>query len=266
MDELLSNITALLRRDLADEADAGFPAVTRIPSTEAIKFLDYFAALDLDRRAALLDAMARLGALQFFPPPVISSDALDLTSNNPALLRYRNAQQSGDFAFGLRYVEPRMAKMMLMDPDGIAHREEVRSGLNFQPRDDPPKELVPDSDIRKVQPANAPLLRKLTEAAFAQLFSPRKTKLPGGETRYAGSIGKTELTVTLDFASRLAQLRWHVTLTMANPNLSASRIEDFWARSGWDYLTEENASRSIDLLRERVEYLVQLKERIDRID
>lgn len=265
MGELLSRIAALLRTDLAAEVDAGFPAVTRIPSTEAIKFLDYFAALDLDERAALLDAMARLGAMQFFPPPAISSDALDLTSTNPALLAYRNAQQSGDFAFGFRYVEPRMAKMMLTDPDGIAHREEVRSGLNFQPRDDPPKELVPDSDIRKVQPAKAPLLRKITEAAFAQLFSPKKTRLLGGETRYAGSIGKTELTVTVDFASRLAQLRWFMSMKMANPELKASRVEDFWARSGWDYLTEENASRSIDLLCERVEYLVRLKETIDAI-
>ena len=263
MDDLLSRISTLIQADVAAEADAGFPVVARIPSTETIRFLDYFVRLDFGERAALLDAMARLGAGQFFPPTVISSDALDLTANNPALLSYRSALQSGHFAYGLRYVEPRMAKMMLTDPDGIAHREKIRSGLDFHPRDDPPKALVPDSDIRKIQPAKAPLLRKLMEAAFARLFSPKKGKLPGGETRYTGSIGSNELTVTVDFASRLAQLRWFVSLKMANPGLKASRVEDFWARCGWDYLTEENASRSIDLLCERIEYLARLKERID---
>ncbi|HET7214755.1 MAG TPA: hypothetical protein VFL79_14270 [Terriglobia bacterium] len=183
MDDLLSRVITLIRNDLVSEAEGGFPAVTRTPSTEAIKFLDYFVGLDAAGRAALLDAMAQLGAVQFFPPPVISSDALGLTSNNPALLTYRSALQSGHFAYGLRYVEPRMAKLMLTDPDGIAHREEIRSGLDFQPRDDPPKELVSHLDLHNVKPAKAPLLRKLMEAAFARLFSPKKSKLPGGETR-----------------------------------------------------------------------------------
>lgn len=265
MDDLIPRIAALIRTDSTAEAEAGFPAVIRIPSTETIRFLDYFDGLDVSGRAALLDAMARLGAMQFFPPAVISSDALSLVSTSPALLRFRNALQSGHFAYGLRYVEPRMARMMLLDPEGMAHMAETRSGLDFDPRDDPPNELVPDSDIRSVRPAKAPLLRKLVETAFARLFSPKKGKLPGGETRFAGSIGSTALAVTVDFASRLAQLRWSVSLEMANPELNASRVDDFWARCGWDYLTEENASRSIDLLCERIEYLVALKERIDAI-
>jgi hypothetical protein len=265
MADLITSITELLRADFAAEAKAGFPAVGRIPSTETVKFLDYFGGLNSGERGALLDAMARLGATQFFPPPVVYRDALDFKSNNPALVRYRNALQSGHFAYGLRYAEPRMARMMLSDPEGMAQMAETRSGLDFQPRDDPPKELVPDSDIRKVRPAKAPLLRKLMETSFAQLFSPRKDKLPGGETRYAGAMGSTELTVSVDFASRLAQMRWFVKMKMVNPNLLAFRIEDFWGRCGWDYLTEENASRSIDLLCERVEYLVRLKERIDAI-
>lgn len=265
MDDLLRCIAALIRTDFAAEVEAGFPAVSRIPSTETIKFLDYFAGLGPDECAELLDALARLGAIQFFPQSVVSSYALDLTSNNPALLRYRNALQSGNFAYGLRYVEPRMARMMLMDSEGMAHMAETRSGLDFEPRDDPPKELVPDPGIRNVQPAKAPLLRKLIETSFAQLFSAKKSRAPGGETRYTGSMGATELTVTVDFASRLAQLRWFVALKMANPALNASRLEDFWGRCGWDYLTVENASRSIDLLCQRIDYLVRLKEQIDAI-
>jgi hypothetical protein len=264
MAELLSIIAALLRADFTAEAEAGFPTVTRIPSTEAIRFVDYFSALHADERGELLNGMAQLGATQFFPPTLAYRE-MGLNAKNAALVRYRATLQTGHFAYGLRYVEPRMARMMLTDPEGMAHMAETRSSLDFQPRDDPPKELVTDSDIRKVQPAKAPLLRKLLETAFAKLFSPAKSKLPGGEVRYAGIVGSTEMAVTVDFASRLAQLRWFVTLNLANLELEVSRVEDFWARSGWDYLTEENAERSIALLCERIAYLVRLKERIDAI-
>ena len=265
MADLLSGIAALLRANFTAEAEAGFPTVKRIPSTEAVKFLDYFAALEPGGRGPLLDAMSRLGAFQFFPPPLVRQQALDLNANNAALVRYRTTLQSGHFAYGLRYVEPRMAKAMLSDPEGMAHLVQTRAALDFQPRDDPPKVLTPEPDIRKLRTAKAPLLRKLIEQGFTRSFAVKKSKLPGGETRYAGSLGSTELEVNVDFASRLAQLRWSVTMRMADPQLKAFRLEDFWGRMGWDYLTEENASRSIDLLSHRIEYLVNMKKRIDAL-
>ncbi len=207
MAELLSSVAALVRADFKAEADAGFAVVKRIPSTESVKFLDYFATLEPDGRGPLLDAMAQGGAMQFFPPPLVYQRALDLNANNLALGRYRSALRSGSFAYGLRYVDLRMARAMLNDRESMTHLAETRSGLDFEPRDDPSKELTSETAIRKIQPAKAPLLRKLMEPAFGQLFSPKKSKLPGGETRYAGSLGSTELAVVIDFSSRLAQLR-----------------------------------------------------------
>jgi hypothetical protein len=45
MADLRTHITALLLGDFKAEAEAGFPTVIRIPSTDAVKFLDYFATL-----------------------------------------------------------------------------------------------------------------------------------------------------------------------------------------------------------------------------
>ena len=194
-----------------------------------------------------------------------AAKTMTMNASNAAIVRYRTALQSGSFAYGLRYVDLRMARAVLNDPESMTRMAQTRSTLDFQPRDDPPKALTPESDIRKIQPAKAPLLRKLMEKAFAQLFSRQKSKLPGGETRYAGSIGSTELTVSTIFSSRFAQLHWFVKMAMANPNLRAFHVEDFWGSRAWDYLTEENASRSIDLLCERIVYLVNLKERIDAL-
>ena len=59
MADLRTNIAALLLADFKAEAGAGFPTVRRIPSTDAVKFLDYFATLNSAEAAALLDALAR---------------------------------------------------------------------------------------------------------------------------------------------------------------------------------------------------------------
>src|SRR5690348_10676099 len=64
-------IAALIRAEQEEEAGAGFPTLQRIPSTGAIKLLDYLAALPPNEVDLLLDAHARLGALSFFPALLI---------------------------------------------------------------------------------------------------------------------------------------------------------------------------------------------------
>jgi hypothetical protein len=265
MADLRTNIAALLHADFTAEADAGFPTVRRIPSTDAVKFLDYFVTLKSTESAALLDALARAHALQFFPPPAVCREGLELNENDSALVQFRNARRTGQFAYGLRYQDLRMARTALKDPESMRHMAETRSKLDFVPRDDPPSELMPEPDRLKVQTAKAPLLRKLIDKAFAQLFAPRKTKQPDGTLQYAGSIGSTELTVSVIFSNMYGQLHWWVNMRMLNPNLKAVRVQDFWGTYGWDYLTEENAPRSIDLLCERIVYLARLRERIDAL-
>lgn len=265
MAELRTKIAALLRADFTAEADAGFPTVRRIPSTGAVKFIDYYATLKSAEAAALLDALARGHALQFFPPPAVYREGLELNENDPALVQFRNATRTGQFAYGLRYQDVRMAKATLKDPESMRHMAETRSKLDFVPRDDPPSELMPEPDRLKVQAAKAPLLRKLIDKAFAQLFAPTKTKRPGGMLQYAGPIQSTELTVSVTFSNMYGQLHWWVNMRMLNSNLKAHRVQDFWGTYGWDYLTEENAPRSIDLLCERIVYLAKLRERIDAL-
>ena len=68
MADLSTNIAALLRADFMAEAEAGFPTVRRVPSTDAVKFLDHFATLKSAEAATLLDALARAHALQVFRP------------------------------------------------------------------------------------------------------------------------------------------------------------------------------------------------------
>ncbi|HXA05597.1 MAG TPA: hypothetical protein VNY30_12195, partial [Bryobacteraceae bacterium] len=79
--DLLSTITGLLRSEFAKEAAAGFPRLARIPCTSVIKFLDYFEAQAPAARQPLLDALARVGAMKFLPPSLVSREFEELRTS-----------------------------------------------------------------------------------------------------------------------------------------------------------------------------------------
>ena len=182
--DLLSGITTLLRSEFVDEAGAGFPTLRQIPCTALVKFLDYYDSLALEERNSLLDVLALAGAMRFFPPPRINQEYQSLRTSNAAFAKFQATIQSQLFGFGLRYSGVKMTKLMLSDAETVAEMEKSRAKLDWKPRDDPPPGLVSDPDFRHLQPAKAPLLRKLVGAAFESLFCAEKKKLVGGETGY----------------------------------------------------------------------------------
>jgi hypothetical protein len=258
----------LLRAELDQEAAAGFPKLAQIPSVGVVRFLDYFKSLPSYEHDPLLEVLARLGAMQFLPSPLIAKAHEELRTTNTACLRMSAAMQSPPFVYGLRYEGLRMAKAVLNDPESLAHMKQTRSTLDFQPRDDFPRHLVPEQDIRNVQTAKAPLLRKLLNPELTRLLGVKATKQPGGEIVYDGSIGRTPLKVRISFSNLYAQMYYGVTAKIPERNVLALRLtyEAFWGtNTGWDCLTEENAARSIALLRELLKILARFMEQIDSI-
>jgi len=264
-DRRVSDIAAMVRTEFAQEVDAGFPVLSRIPSTGALKFLDNFATLAPADRIALLDTLARLGALHFFPAPLIAKAHEQLRITDPALTRFYAVMQSGDFAYGLRYCDLRMARALMNDPESRAQMARTRSTLDFQPRDDLPELLVGSTPLLDIQTAKAPLLRKLLNSMLLKRLGAKPQKRPGGELIYEGMIGDIPLRVSIIFSNRYAQLHYAVTWSARERTLLAQRLsyETLWGINlGWDYLTEENAARSIDLLDELLLRLTQLFERV----
>lgn len=258
----LGEISELLKAHLTREAQAGFPKLTRNPSSSTIAFLDYFDTLTAADRDSLLDVRAQVGALNLFPPMAVRERVEMLVNTNPALIRYRQAMQSARFTMGMRYVGLRMMKAMLSDPMSMEMMARTRATLDFVPRDDLPPALVPDPEPAHVTPAKAPLLRKLINEAFPRLFATGKQKREGGETEYVGVLQGTNIKVLTDFAARGLQLRYGVSIPDETKTTFIWRCsyEDLWAASlGWDYLTEENAERSISLLCEYITQFVALR-------
>jgi hypothetical protein len=251
------NVLALLRAEFAAEAVAGFPRLKRIPQSDIIWFLDYFSGLTAADREALLDALADSAAMAF--PPWFP----EMPSATAALTQTCAARERPGAKGGTRYMD---VKMLCADPSlrepGAYHptwRDHL-TPLHFQPRPD----LLPSLDHLKA--AKAPLVRKLVNAALTGPLGLRKEKLPGGTSKCTGRCGEYDISVMVDFGGMLSQLGYTVTLKNAADQsfiflqLSYERL---WGTGGrWDYLTEENAPRSIDFFAEQIAYLADLGGRV----
>src|SRR5436853_5516403 len=131
MSDLQSNIFAVVRKELAQEAAAGFPRLRLIPQTDFIWFLDYFAGLAATEREALLDALARHGMMAFFPRQRTGEQEIA-----PALARLGERRLRPGSKGGTRYGD---MKTLCMDPSlrepGGYHQSwrESFTELHFQP-------------------------------------------------------------------------------------------------------------------------------------
>jgi hypothetical protein len=92
---------AAMARVLRDEFEAeradGFPRLKRVPSTQVVRFLDYFAALGSDEQAGLAEALADHGSFYFSPPVPYPYHG------NAACQRFAAAASTWKLSEGLRY-------------------------------------------------------------------------------------------------------------------------------------------------------------------
>ena len=263
-DPRIAEIAAVVRAEFAQEVEAGFPRLRRIPSTGIVQFLDNFAILEPSGRTALLDGLARIAALHFFPAPLIAKAHEQLRTTEPAILRFHDAMRSKPFSYGLRYLDVRMARAALRDLESRAMMAQTRAALDFEPRDDLPEPLVGSTPLLEIETIRAPQLRKLLNPMLLKRLGAKPQKR-FGELVYEGMIGDTPLRVSIIFSNLYAQMHYAVTWSGREQGLFAQRAtyEVFWGTNvGWNYLTEENAARSIDLLDELLLRLVQLFARV----
>jgi hypothetical protein len=258
MGDIKPDISSLLRADFGEEADAGFPRLSRIPQTRVVQLLDYFAGLNPGEQSELLDSLASRGAVMLnlsrgdsFPP----SSAFD---------RFWEAVTSqGPFTGGFRYCDVKfLASVPKMREFGSHERwvEEYQkpwvSELALTPRSD----LLPDMGCLKA--AKGRFLKKLVKAEFETGgFIPEVVK--GAEHTFVSSAGDK---VRVDYGSYMGQICYGVSAARGSVRIFRLSFESLWSiAGGWDYLTEENAARSVELLPKLVEYLIELTERVGRL-
>ena len=255
------NLIPVLRTELGAEAASGFARLRRIPQTDIIWFLDYFASLASAEQELLLDALAESGATAFMPPGTQKLNASGTVDAPEPLARMCEVRNRPGAKGGTRYTDLKMlnADPALREPSmyHVSWREHL-TALHFQPRPD----LLPD--LGTLKPAKAPLLRKLVNAALTKSLGLRKETKPG-VLKYVGRCGDCELMIWVDFGGMLSQLGYSISLRSADgqPLALLFSYERLWGTSGrWDYLSEENAPRCIDFFAEQITYLADLTKRL----
>jgi hypothetical protein len=252
-----------LRTELAEEFNAGFPRLRRVPDTMVFRYLDYFAGLAPADQAELIDGLAHAGARRFFPGPILIQDP---GQYGDAFRRFADGTAFRGFGGGLRYTPVKLLAGITADAKvgGLAGWCKMMNfaGLCLQP---PEHHL---SDPAKIVPVKTPALRKLVNAAFAKLFAPQVRDLGDGICWYDGTLAGSSLRVQLQFGRALEphQLRYEVMVHSPARSIRL-RMMQFEALLGagygmWDYITEEHAGRSVELLCELVEYLARLPQRL----
>ncbi|MBX9696021.1 MAG: sel1 repeat family protein [Cyanobacteria bacterium] len=239
MSEVHRHAVEILRSSLAAELAAGFPLLKKIPRTSIFHLLDYLETLDEEQKQLFIDGLA------FF-----SSDYLLVDKIAPAqrVDEWQKHQGVGPFFREVNYFKklPRYPK--------ITSFESLDLPLTVPT-------LVREEFLRTpgtVAPAKATLLRRLTDAAMSKAFANdfRQENLPGGNRVYRGTVNGNQLIVHVHFSPKgIGQLRYQVQLVLEKENapIEGQRVslERLWFQSddvGWDYLTDENAERCIDVL------------------
>jgi hypothetical protein len=270
MNELRSRVAAVYREELAEELAAGLPILRRIPCTQVIRLVDYLTGLDPGEQANLMDGLAWFASVGATPELFAAEWAQ--AQQHPAIARMRAALAFRGVAAGYRYTPIKILS-------GIAGNE-AGGGLagwfkNFTFSDlemRPSEELLPPPHhVEAVKPAR---LKRLVDKAFAALYAPQRSTAGSELTQYAGVFESWKTIVKVLFApsgrQNPRQLQYIVTLTSSDPNdgrLPGGGIyEGLWSlNTTWDYITEENAERSVETLRDLIVRLVRLANRVGEL-
>ncbi|OAI54361.1 hypothetical protein AYO44_03575 [Planctomycetaceae bacterium SCGC AG-212-F19] len=245
-----------LRNEFASEQRDGFSRLKRVPETRVIRFLDHFASLSPVEQSELTAVLADWSSYHFSGTPLPAS----------TYQQFARATAFPDRAEGLRYTGVTLLAGLAkgVSHGGLAGWLQMRgiTGLALQP----PENLL--RDIGDLFPVKIPTLRRLVKTAFAKLFAPHEREIGDGNWRYEGMLASSSLQVLIGYSGKMGrpQLKYQIEVrgkgqVIAAPNVCFESV--LGAGFGWwDYLTQENAERSVGLLCELVEYVARLPERL----
>ena len=249
-------LVGFLQSEFAQEQRAGFARLKRVPDTRVIRFLDEFASRSLSDKSTLASVLADWASFKFSDDPIPPSIVEQFTRATLFRSLGQGLRYTGvNLLAGLGKTESHGGLAGWLQRTGI-------TGLAAQP----PENLV--RDIGDIVPVKIPTLRRLVKTAFAQLFAANARDIGSESWCYEGMLGACSLRVLIRYSGKMGrpQLAYQVQVrckerALTAPNLCFESVLGV-GFGGWDYLTQGNAERSVELLGELVEYVAKLPERL----
>lgn len=250
-------ILEFLRDEINRERANHFELLRRSPSTEALRFLDYFHTLNTNEQDALVDGLAQRALFQFLNlPPFLGPH-----NTNAAYRRFcdKKVLMSDWKYYGIRTLKGLVAQAK-------------RSGYTCPPE--------VEHQAETTQSAKAPMIRKVVKRLFSEAFGAWATNEGGGNWRYDGHCRNANITINIDYGSRFGtQIRYGVWIHVPERDLHVPIVPPGMFRphleqvnygslmglatgNWWDNLQETNLEASIALLAEDIVYCVELVKRL----
>jgi hypothetical protein len=233
----------VLAKNWAAEEVAGFPRLSRMPSTGVRKFLRYYRGLPGGERGTLQEALVSRGLLAFGAQPG-PLDGAEATAYE-AWVRQGLMGDHGLDSFSLR-----MARNMISAAKNEPEMAQVMARF-------PPAEL---ERIAATASATAPMLRKKIEPLLRAGWGLAGRNSGGGVWYYEDTPGG--MRVMVDYGGR-TQLRYWVRPAPVGP-IRATMVSlegAFGLIQDWDWITADGADDAAALLAESVAACVDLVER-----
>lgn len=245
-----------LRTEFAAEQSADFARLKRIPDTRVVRFLDTFTRLSQSEQSEVVGILTDWSSYSLLgqPPPPTVVEAFSRWTHCPAV------------AEGVRYTGVTLLA-------GLAKTRQYGSlagwltaqgvtGLAAQP----PEPLA--TCLADLNPISIPTLRRLVQKAFAARFAAESKDIGSESWRYRGQFHETALSVEIRYSGRMGRPQLQYRVQVDNPNVRCRLVGVTFEQvlgvgfGWWDYLTVENAERSVTLLCDLVEYVARLPERL----
>lgn len=242
----LTALQSFFLSEAKQEVASGFSRLKRVPSSQVIDKMRFFARLNANDQHAFLDCCAYWASVQY--GFVVKMERLDPAAHAFFLKWSRGPMLTQDFD-DVKSV-PLLRSMVQQYK--IDRHNKVQSHVTKE-------QFERAAAVRSVK---APELRKRVRAAL-KAFDYCESDFLGN---YWCKIGKKKFAVNLDFGGRSAQLRYSVV----RPEFKGvhSLLEFRFERAlgfglgDWDYIVEENVDDVFSLFVEVVQYCFDLPDRI----
>lgn len=245
-----------LRDEFEAEQASGFLRLKRVPDTKVIRFLDHFDSLESPQQSSLVEILVDWSSHKFLatPPP------------NPAYEQFTKATTFPGAGRGFRYSGVNLLAGLAKE---MEHGELIEF---FRKQNLTDLALVPAEGLARnhtdLIPIKPTALRRRVNAALDKLFSPQVTDIGSETWRYEGKLEGSDLKLYIQYSGRKGrpQLSYNAEVrslerVIAPPGLCFESVLGV-GFGHWDYLTVENAERSVELLAELVAWIARLPARL----
>ncbi len=236
---------SLVRSMIEKEVSESWARLYKVPSTFTWKCLDHLSSLKPSSQEKVFAEIS-------LRAPIMLGSVNPPTKWDESILKhfYEGVLQSPS-----EHISSRLLRGMLASKQ-VDGAESMFANLS--------DEMV--EKAKSINPTKASEIRKVVKREFADHFGSNPVNFGGGTWKYEGESSSRRISVLIDYGGLGDQLRYWVEFqdqtNMLHPRMLTYEGLLGMGHGRWDYVTVDNLVASIQLLREMIEELATIPDRL----